>query len=158
MKTMICTDSLGYSQENYEAFSNINDVVDRSLEEVSVVPVDVSNECIKLKTAVHNMVELGSFNDGALIAMNIRNAKRILNCPNNSTKVLYLFNLEWMFKEFLYEDLYSVFTNKDLTIVVRSEDYIDPLKKGFGVTPIAVLEEFDLEKLWNSLEETSIKS
>jgi hypothetical protein len=158
MKTMICVSNLGYSQSNYELFRSINRVTEKSLEEVSVVPVDITNKVIELNTAVMNIGELTSFNDGVLVATTIENAQRILSCFTNTIKVLYLYDLDWMFQTIVYDELYDTLTHPDLTIFVRSESHIQPLKALCGIEPHGILESFTLEKLWNLLEDIKKQS
>lgn len=157
MKTMFCLDNLGYSQLNYELFTSINSVVEDSLDEVSVVPIDLTNKVVEINTAITNISQLTSFNNGALVATNIENAQRILACATNTIKVLYLYDLDWMFSPIKYDDLYSTLTNPELVILLRSKNHLDPLRLLCGVEPHGILEEFNLEKLWISLEEIKTK-
>lgn len=150
MKTMLCVDHLGYSAFNYEAFQSVNKMCEAG-EEVSITTVDITNKFIELKTAVYNVVETHSFLNGILVASTIRNAKRVLACSNNSKKVLYLYDLDWMHSIMSYSDTYDVLTNKDLTVICRSESHRKAIERSFGVKS-CIVEKFDLEKIWNLLE------
>jgi len=152
MKSMICTDHLAYSCANYELFDSVNNIVENSITEVSIVPLDISSKVMPINTAIHTVVEMGSFKNGLLICSSIKNADIILGCANNSRKILYLYDLEWMFELHMYDDLYNTLTNQNLEIVVRSEDFIRPLECLCKPKILGVLPTFDLEKLWNLLK------
>ena len=157
MKTMVVVDNLGYSLANYELFKNIDNLIKKKNEEISLVPVDMSNKVVDFTIPVHNMVTMGNFNNGILISSTIRNAKRIISTPNKSMKVLYLYDLDWMFLSMNYSFIKEVLCNEDLKLIVRSENHNEFLLKAFDVKPIGVVEKYDLEKIWNLLKETKTK-
>lgn len=151
MKTMVCTDHLAYSCSNYELFDSINKTVDKNITEISIVPLDISSKVMPINTAIHSVVEMGSFKDGILVCSTIKNAEMILGCATNSRKVLYLYDLDWMFETYMYGDLYDILTNEDLEIIIRSQDFIQPLQKLCNPKISGVLPQFNLEKLWTLL-------
>lgn len=151
---MLCLDHLGYSYQNYEVFHSINKIVEKSLNEISIVPLNASRPFMNINTAIYNVGEMGSFNNGLLICNTIKNAKKILACPTDTIKMLYLYDLDWMFNPMLYEELYSILTDKNLKIVLRSKDFVAPIRCLVGeanqkldlITP-----SFNLETIWNLL-------
>lgn len=157
MKTMVHVTNLGYSSHNYSIFNSINEVVENSLEEVSVVPLNMTNSCVQINTAIHQMPEMGSFNDGMLLAFTFKDAETILSCANNSIKVLYLHDLEWMFEKIEYSRAYDILHNDQLSVIIRSEDYLEPLNKAFGFTPVGTT-QCNLEDIWTLLSETKTAS
>lgn len=154
MKTMILLDHLGYCQANYELFGSINQLVENTLEEISIVPVDVTNKIMPLNTAVTNIGSMSAFNDGLLVSTNIRNAERILACKTNTVKLLYLYDLEWMHRPMLYDDIYRVLNNPSLCVVVRSESHAEAVSSITQKFPnhIGIVNEFRLEEIWSLLE------
>lgn len=150
MKTMLCVDHLGYVGFNYEAFSEINSIA-LGLEEVSIATVDVTNKFIDINTAIYQLTEMHSFSDGVLIASNLKNARRVLSCANNSKKVLYLYDLDWFFSIMRYEEIHSVLSSEDLLVICRSKSHQEAIKRSFGVDAV-ILKKFELEKIWNLLE------
>jgi len=151
MKTMICLDHLAYSYQNYELFHSINEVVENSLEEVCIVPFNASRPFMNINTSIYNVGEMGSFNNGLLISNSIKHVDKLLSCPSNTIKALYLYDLEWMFEPTFFEELYSIFTNKNLKLIVRSKEFIEPIQCIADRTPDAIVPYFKLEKIWNSL-------
>jgi len=151
MKTMFCIENLGFSQKNYELFLQINKIVEKSIEEISICPLNITNKATHVNTAVYNIGELSTYKDGLLIVTRIKDVEKIKSIATNSIKVLYLYDLDWMFDKMKYDEIYTALTHPDLKIIVRSADYIKPLKNLCGVVPVGILEKLELEKLWNLL-------
>lgn len=151
MKTMILLNHLGFGEENYEIFRDVNKIASDTIEELSIAVNDVSTKVIEVNTAVTNVAEISCFQDGVLIATNLVNASQILNAHTSSTKLLYLWDLDWMHALFDYEWMYNVLTNDKLKIIVRSESHRDAVLNLCNKEPIGVIQDFSLEKIWNLL-------
>ena len=151
MKTMICVENLGYSLINYQLIHSVNEVVERRLDEVSFVPMEVTNQVAPVKTAVLTPSELGSFNNGLVLSTSIKHLPTILGCPGNVKVVQYLYDLEWMFQPMPFSTMWEAFNTPGLVVVARSSDYNEPFSKAFGRQIDAVLPEAKLEELWNLL-------
>lgn len=151
MKTLICIDNKSYSQCNYDVITKVNKYVENSIEEISFSTLDQTVPFVDINTAVFHPCEMDSFNNGVIIATSISNAKIILSCANSSKKVLYLYDLDWMFQFFEYDELYDILSNKNLKIIARDEDHVSPIKNLCNREPDAIINSFDLEKIWNLL-------
>jgi len=151
MKTMILLDHLAFSEKNYVILNEVNRVVETTLHDVSVVPYDLSNKIIPTSCAIMNLNQLSCFSNGLLMATTIKHASEILSCSNSSRKLLYLWDLDWLFEEYSTEYLMGVMTNKKLSVITRSESHKEAVKTFFGIET-KVVEEFKLEIIWNSLE------
>lgn len=151
MKTMICFENASYSQFNYEVVNEINKHVLESNEELCITTFDQSFPFANVNTAIFHPSEMDAFNNGVIIAHTINNAMEMLGCSNNSKKVLYLYDLDWMFYPMFYDNIYDVLTNDNLTLMLRSEDHISPIKNLCGRSPNAIVNHFNLEEIWNSL-------
>lgn len=151
MKTLICLENLSYSNFNYEAITEINNLVLNSINEICLATFDETMPFMQVNTAVFQPNEIDSFHDGIIILHKIEHAISILESANNSKKVLYLYDLDWMFEPMFYNDLYNVLTNKDLFLILRSEDHVPPIKNLCHREPDAIINNFSLEKIWNSL-------
>lgn len=157
MKTMLVTDHLGFCELHYQAFTDINKIVENASNEVSVSPINLSTKIMDVDTAIVNIAEIGSFYNGVLLCTNINQASEILSCSVNSRKVLYLWELDWTFNAYDYEFLIKVLCNENLDIIVRSETHQKALKALCGKDPIGIIQNFKLEKIWNLLKETETK-
>jgi hypothetical protein len=152
MKTMILLDHLGYSQANYELFRSINKLVEETLEEISVVPIDRTNKIIPLKTAATNIGSMSAFNGGLLVSTTIKNAERILACKTRTSKLLYLYDLEWMYKKIPYDNIYSILNDPSLFVVLRSRSHVEAFRQISHKRELGIVDEFRLEEIWNLLE------
>lgn len=157
MRTMILLDHVGFSEQSYEIIKEVNLTVEDSTEEISIVVNDVSTKIMEVNTAVNNIAEIGCFQDGALIATSVLNASQILSACTSARKILYLWDLDWVFMPFNYSWLYDTLNDDRLEIIVRSEQHAKALKTLCGKEPVGILEQFKLEKLWNLLESTKTK-
>ena len=151
MKTMVCVNNLGYEAFNYDLFNDVNKTVTSSLEEVSIVPADITNKVIQINTAISNLAEMSSFSNGLMLAGTIENAKRILSCANTCKKALFLYDIDWFHSIMSYDDIWDTLNDSCLNIFCRSESHADAVYASTGRRPI-VIGEFSLEKIWNSLE------
>jgi len=50
-----------------------------------------------------------------------------------------------------YNDIYSILTDPTIKLIIRSKSHIKPIKNISNREPDAVIEKFDLEKIWNLL-------
>lgn len=82
-------------------------------------------------------------NNGTLIATSIESAALIKNIPNGKRKLLYMWNLEFMWAKGDYiENLDSL---KGVEIITRSESYSNIINNYLNVKPRVL--DFDLEKI-----------
>lgn len=151
MKTLICLENLSYSSFNNEVIQEVNNQVVDSINEISVATFDETMPFAQINTAVFSVNEIDSFHDGVIISHRTDHAHSILGCANNSKKVLYLYDIDWMFEPMFYNDLYSVLSNRELFLILRSADYVQPIKNLCNREPDAIISNFSLEKIWNSL-------
>jgi hypothetical protein len=151
MKTMIAIRNISYCTFNAEAISDVNIKVSDLNDELCFATFEDAKPFSKIKTAVFSANEIDSFSDGVIITNTIKNAGSILESANNSRKVLYLYDLDWMFETMLYDSIYSILNNNDLVLITRSKHYIEPIKRLSNREPDAIIEKFDLEKIWNLL-------
>ncbi|HEY9703745.1 MAG TPA: hypothetical protein V6C58_14955, partial [Allocoleopsis sp.] len=114
MKTMIVLQHVGFSEQNYEVLKEVNSVVDRMIDDVSVSIYDLSNKMMNMNCAVFSIAELSSFSDGVIICFDSNHIGDLIHSYNNSKKVLYLWDLDWFFRSSNYEDLYDRINNGEI--------------------------------------------
>mgnify|MGYP003153377773 CR=1 FL=1 len=151
MKTNICLSHTGYSQFNQEAIDCVNNMVDTTLDDISFSCYNPSPDFTEIKCAVFSPNVLDSFCDGVVITSNISHANDVLGCSTNAIKVLYLYDLTWMFKPTAYDLTYKTLNDKNLHIILRSDTYKKPILDIGCKRPITVIEKFSLEEIWNLL-------
>ena len=151
MKTLICINNLSYSQFNNEVFTYVDNYVDNSTYDISFASIDQTMPFMDVNTAVFSASSMDSFNDGVIISNTIEIAEMILSSSNSSKKVLFLYDLEWMFKQMFYSEIYKVLTDNNLLLISRHKDHSSIIKNTCKREPDAIIEKFDLEKIWNLL-------
>ena len=151
MKTLVITEHLGFSEKNYIIFSEINKIVSSSLDDVSVAPIDLSNKLMDLNFAVLNVSELSSFQNGLIIGTTVNHAIEMASVYTSSKKLIYLWELDWLFNNYDYEKVYDALANKKIQLITRSEEHRKAVKILCG-RESSVLQEFELEKIWTLLE------
>lgn len=151
MKTMLVLQHLGFAEQNYDVLKEVNNVIEDTIDDISVSIFDLSNKMMQINCAVFSIAELSSFSDGVMICFDTKHIGDLTHSYNNSKKVLYLWDLDWFFRPSGYEDLYDNINSEELTIIVRSEEHARVLENCFDRKPHAILEEFKLGDLWNLL-------
>jgi hypothetical protein len=151
MKTMICFENMSFSSFNNEVIDEINKYTEDSIDELSIVSFDDTMPFRSINTAVFAPNEIDSFNNGAIICSTLDIANSITGCANNSKKILYLYDLDWMFQPMMYDEVYKTLNSPDLLFILRSEDHVSPVKNISNREPDAIINKFNLEKIWNLL-------
>lgn len=151
MKTMLVLQHTGFCEQNYTVLKNVNEVVESTIDDISIAIFDLSNKMMNINCAVFSIAEMSSFSDGAIICFDTKHLGDLNHSYNNSKKVLYLWDVDWFFRPCVYEDLYDQINNEDLIVIVRSEDHARIVENCFDRKPNAILEEFKLGDLWNLL-------
>lgn len=151
MKTNICLYHTGYSQFNQEAIDCVNSMTPDRLDDISITCYNPSPDFIDIKCAVFAPNVLDSFTDGIIITNNINHANDVLGCATNAIKILYLYELNWMFKPLSYDLVYDTLNNERLKIILRSPTYEKSMLNVGCKRPMTILEKFSLEEIWNSL-------
>lgn len=89
------------------------------------------------------------FISSPLVATNIKTAESILKNGSKSEKYLYLYDLEWYFKnDFKYNDFEKIYRNEQLKIIVENDEYADIFEKCWNRKPCSVIPEIDLNKIY----------
>ena len=151
MKTLICLENMSYSQFNNEVIDYVNSFVKNSINEISIASLDETINFKYANTAIFKPGEIDSFDNGLIIGGNIYTMNLIRGSANNSKKLLYLYDLNWMYQPMYYNDVYSVLSDPSIMLISRSLHYIQPIKNISNRRQDAIIEKLDLEKLWNLL-------
>lgn len=151
MKTLICLENMSYSQFNNEVVDCVNAFTKNSINEISIASLDETLTYKYANTAIFKPSEIDSFYDGLIIGGNIYTMNLIKGSANNSKRLLYLYDLNWMFQQMYYNDVYNTLSDPSIILVTRSSHYTKPIKNISKREPDAVIEKFNLEKIWNLL-------
>lgn len=125
----IILDNLGPNQKAFSAIKQINNDIDEgSQTNYTLFYRNMAQPCLHANCSVMNVNEIWHFN-GFLIATDIESAILLSKVVNESKKVFYVFDLEWLRRgknNFFYN--MQAFRSPDMKLIVRSSDYIYPVE------------------------------
>jgi hypothetical protein len=147
MKTSVIVSDTTFSDKNEAIFIELNRVV-KTLEEVSLCYLNLSNNIITPDFAIMNATELYNFWGSVLISTCVETSRVLTKASVNAKKVFFMWDLFFLHDAFDFVDLRS--TLEKLTLIVRSEDHAKIIKNLFNLD--CHVAPFELEKIWNLLE------
>jgi hypothetical protein len=150
MKLGIVLPNWGMSEVSYFALKQANElleeggVLDHSIigfyESVAFPPVTPY-------FAMMQTYECYNFN-GHLISANIHTTRKMLHCPGPSSKVYYIYDIEWFrYPQKRYQDFADIYRNEDLILIARCQDYADLIKNCYNRDVSDVVPDFNLKEI-----------
>jgi hypothetical protein len=153
MRTVILVDHTGHCEKNVELFLYLNKKM-KVPHEISVAYTNLSNNVTSPDFAIINMSEIYSIKDACMIATSIETAE-ILNKANvKADKIFYMWDLSFLSS--IYDFLEKWKTFSEMALITRSEEHARVIKNIFNLDSL-ILPDFELDAIWNSLENTKIK-
>ncbi len=149
----IVIDDTGMSQINTELAYSIFDGVDKIPYDLCTFFLNCSTPYIKINSPLLNALNISKFY-GAFITTS---ALALNYCINNSfhKNPIYHFsyNLEWTILPELKESTKQIMSNPNVKVIARCVDHAEKIKEDFGIEPIFIVNEFDLNKILKGIEE-----
>lgn len=141
----VLTNDLGPSQKNYYLIRNINKIHDTVPGlNIQVFTENLSKFCLKAHFAVMNVAEAWAQN-GAFIATSLSTASKLLNYPNPSRKLFYVWDLEFIRREHKHYNVHApIYLNKSLELVCRSKEHADLVENAFNRPVKHIVNNFDI--------------
>lgn len=92
-----------------------------------------------------NMHVMEAYNfDGPLIATNLNTALKLINFPSPKPKLFFLNDLEWLrFPNKNYDTFETIYRNKELTLIARSEDHAKLMENCWNVKVEHIVHNYD---------------
>lgn len=146
MKTGILLDHTAFTPLNYLVISEVNRYVGENVDDVIIYCQNVSNRIMEPHCAVIDTSEVPVQTDGCIVAFDLSGAQNLRRAFTPATKVLFLWNLEWLYHSGDFNTIYDILTDPNIKVVVRTDMHARVVENMTNTTP-AVLEEFNLEKL-----------
>lgn len=141
-KVALALDHLGPSQAAFLSINNINHLSQKYPNtpfylffENSVLP------CVKPNVACMSTNELFSFSDGIIICTNLRQLKSVVEYPNNSTVVYYMYQPETLDQNNFVENIQAL--SKANYLSTSSKDYATMLAN-YTNREVAFIPDFDI--------------
>ena len=85
--------------------------------------------------------------DGTVITDSVERAKILIECPSPKRKMLYVWNLEWLYNPGYFNKYSFVYQHDDLELVARSTNHKTIITNCWK-EPIAVIEKLNKEDLY----------
>lgn len=147
-KLGIAAPDFGANQLGYLAITKTNEYLLESYD-VDVIGFyeNLVRYSISPNFACMQAVELWGY-DGPVVACSLNLAQDVLKIPTVADKYFYIWDLEWIhLVDKDYGKLKEVYSNMDLKLITRSQDYADIIKKVWNRKVDYVVEDFETRKL-----------
>ncbi len=138
----------GANQLAYELISNSNNFLSKNYKtDIIGFYENLSKYSVNPNFACMHAVELWGY-DGPVIACNLNMANDIIKIPTIPKKYFYIWDLEWIFLEDKeYSRLKDIYSNPELTLITRNQDYVHIIEKVWNVKVPHIVENFNLDKI-----------
>lgn len=147
MNIGIILNHLSFSELNYRVISEINRYVQTTTDGISILCDNISNRLIEPSCAVVDTALAPSITEGVLIAFDLSGALTLRRAYCPAKKLLFVWNLEWIYGNLGYNTLYETLTDKNIKLITRNEAYARVIENLVGRKPEYLLEEFTMEKI-----------
>jgi hypothetical protein len=154
MKLGIALPDLGASQISYQFILSTNQFLSKRYDCDIVCFYEMPNKkSVRTNFCCLQTVEMWGY-DAPIVACSLNSAQDLLSNPTSRDKYFYIWDLEWVhLDDKHYDKLKKIYSNPELKIITRNEDYAKIMKKAWGTQAIGVVEDFDMEKMvkivWN---------
>jgi len=150
----ILIDNIGPNQLAFDVIHQINRITKNNNKiSFSLFVQNIIAPVIKPLCPVYNISEIMSFN-GVMIATNFDTAEKMIKSVNQSLKIFYINELEWIHNpnDFLYYQ--NIVKTAGLIVFSRSEPYAQALARYAEVDSKAVMPNLEIEQLLNNIRAT----
>lgn len=107
------------------------------------------------KFAMMQTVHLRGFK-GILIATDLESAYTMKEIPTNYNKFLYVWNLEWLYQQYIYEYLAEIYLDPSINLIARSTAHANLLSL-YWKKPKYVIKDFEHNALSKLIKSESVQ-
>lgn len=147
-KIGIVVNNLGPNQLAYFATKYVNELVENSNVEPTIFYENVAVPYVKPLCATTCFNEAYSYN-GLIITTTLSQAAAVLKFPNNSHRILYWWDLEWLRQRLDYMAALNIVRSQH-AVFTRGESYATAIGN-FANIPVGVIEDFNLIEMLGRL-------
>lgn len=101
-----------------------------------------------LKFGIYNISEIAHAK-GLIIATNLNQASYLTDLTNNTTKIFYVWDLEFLRHSKNFLDNVKIYRNKSIRLITRNNDYAKILENYCNRPVDAVIDQFNLVDIIN---------
>ena len=138
--------SLGQSQLGFQLTYNLNKLANKSYDissSVFIKKFDVIPS--KPEFSIMQMMYAIGFN-GILIATDIDTAKILKHTVGVNKKMFYIWDLEWIYQQKLFQDFADVYLDDKIDLIARSQHHADIISKMWK-PPTTIIEDFNYDQI-----------
>jgi len=154
MKLGFTVSDLSASQLAFYLIKNANDFIEQENVNTDIIIFyeNAAPPCIPLFCTSMHVSELWGFYE-PVISTDLKTSQILLNCPSQSIKVFYVWDLEWIrMREKSYDLLKRFYKNNKLNLIARSLDHKKIIEDCWNTETIGTVENFNMRELWNCLQ------
>lgn len=146
MKIAAVIDNLGPSQKSFYMIKEFNKACDDTKlclsaffvrSAIPVVPVMFSCKSISFLSGFH----------GTAISTTVTEADALLKSSNNSRKIFYMWDAEWLISPRNFHEISSVLLDNRLDIICRSDSHAKLLENFCNKKPIGIVDNWNMEQI-----------
>jgi hypothetical protein len=147
MNLNVLLQNVGASQLSYIVIRNLNELAQTKPEiDVAVFYENMHRNCLPPNFAVMQIAEAWG-QHGPIIATSLSTAFKLISFPSKQ-KFFYVWDLEWLRgQNRQYEQYVGVYTQKELTLIVRSQAHADIIQNAFNRKAQHIVEDFDVNQI-----------
>jgi len=147
----VLVDNLVMSQKTFSIISNLNRYIEETGNEAVVFHLAMAPVAAKTKFSIMEVTEAWPYK-GMLISTSLPTTEKLIQFPGPRRKIFYVYDLEWVFGDFPFNYLNSIYNNREIEIAVRSQYHAELFEQSWKRKPNFVLEDFGFEQLKTLVE------
>ncbi len=148
MNISALVNDLSPSQKSFYLIKSFNSFIDDTKLSPSVFYTRSCNPVIQPLFACRLTSALCSYK-GAVISTTLEDAELTLRASNNTSKYLYLWNLDWINYPMRFSKAMDILGNDDLKIIARSASHASVIENFCNKAPVDILEDWEPKRLLN---------
>ena len=151
MNVGIILNKLDANQRAFSAINGVNSIVKKSDHQFTLFYKENGPICCKVATACVPFDRMYNF-DGSLIATDLDTTLFMMRTYKPSIRVLYAFELDWVFGYGNFLANASLLRNKELVVIAPSTEYAESIKNYSGRACNAIIPSFNIPRIMKVIE------
>lgn len=139
------------NQRAFSAINSINSIVNKSDHQFTLFYKENGPICCKVATSCVPFDRMYNF-DGGLISTDLDTTLFMMRTYRPSVRVLYAFELDWVFGHDNFLSNSSLLNNKELIVIAPSMEYAESIKNYSGRVCNAVVPSFHIPSIMKVIE------
>jgi len=151
VKVAILTETLGMSQKSMSLTKGLNEISwPYKNIDAAVFCLDASVPPVIPRFGTLPMIK-AFCHEAIFLATNLETASLLVDFPTAVKKYFYVWDLEWVCKNYNYHEMLRVYCNNELNLVARSKSHFKAIKNSWK-EPCGIVEDFDSKAILKLIE------